>query len=150
MRETEKNKGWVWWREGKAQGAIAGGCVPSINHLLGTKYWFDPKGSIFFIDIPEGASFDKGLAVSEVDSYLADLANAGIFENIAGLVVGRPYRYSVEDLGLLKNIIMDYAKNNDYPVLACANIGHVDPVITLPYGAQAMLDSDADIFSFQR
>jgi len=150
IRQTEKNDGLIWWRKGKAKGAIAGGCVPSINHLLGTKYWLDPKGSVFFIDIPEGISFDKGLAVSEADSYLADLANAGIFENIAGLVVGRPYRYSAEDLNILKTIVIGYAKNKNYPILACANIGHVDPVITLPYGANAVLDSGADLFSFRR
>jgi len=148
-RETRQNKGWIWWRDGKAKGAIAGGCVPSINHLLGTKYWNDPKGSIFFIDIPEGISIDKGLAVSEVDSYLADLANAGIFENIAGLIIGKPYRYSTKDLDLLKTIIMGYAKNNNYPILAGVNIGHVDPIITIPYGAPAIFDSDTNLFSFR-
>ena len=149
-RKIEKNGGWAWWREGRAEGRIAGGCVPSINHLLGTKYWNDPKDSIFFIDIPEGASYNLGLAVSEADSYLADLANAGVFDDIAGLVVGRPYRYSEEESKKLREIIIGYARNKDYPILANVNIGHVDPIITLPYGAPAVLDSKAGRFSFER
>ncbi|HOX30656.1 MAG TPA: LD-carboxypeptidase [Candidatus Paceibacterota bacterium] len=148
-RKTDKNNGWIWWRSGKAAGRIAGGCVPSINHLLGTKYWNDPKGSIFFIDIPEGASLDKGLAVSEADSYLADLANAGVFNSIAGLIVGRPYRYSLKETEKLKEIILGYTQGGDYPVLANANIGHVDPIITLPYGANALLDSAAGQLNFK-
>jgi muramoyltetrapeptide carboxypeptidase len=148
-RKTDKNSGWSWWRAGRAEGRIAGGCVPSFNHLLGTEYWNDSEGSIFLIDIPEGTLFDKGLAVSEADSYLADLANAGVFKNIAGLTVGRPYRYSEEEISKLKEIILGYCRGKDYPILANVNIGHVDPIITLPYGANAVLDSEAGRFGFE-
>ena len=64
-------------------GQVLGGCVPSINHLAGTEYWIDPTGSIFFIDIPEGYEFGKGLPVYTLDAYLSDLDNMEVFEKIA-------------------------------------------------------------------
>lgn len=149
-RKLNKNQGFFWLKEGRAQGRIVGGCVPSINHLLGTKFWIDPKDGIFFIDIPEGQQFNKGLSLSEVGSYLADLYNVGVFDAIKGLIIGRPFGYSQDDFKALADIILNqYAKGNDYPILAQANIGHADPIITIPYGSEAFLDSNRKIFEIE-
>jgi len=147
-RTTYHGEGYAWWREGVAKAPIIGGCIPSINHLLGTKYWVNPEGHILFLDIPEGHSIHEGLPVDELDSYLADLYNVGVFEKISGLVIGRPYHYSNEDIGSLKELLMDrYCKDKKYPILANANIGHVDPVITIPLGANAVIDSGKGVFT---
>lgn len=66
-RATQAHQGYEWWRTGTANGPIWGGAIPSINHLAGTKYWVDPEGSIFFIDIPEGAPGQR-MAQSDIDS----------------------------------------------------------------------------------
>lgn len=146
-RKMEISQGYEWLKEGSVTSHILGGCVPSINHLAGTQYWIDPTGSIFFIDIPEGHDFGKGLAISQLDSYLADLDNLGVFKNIAGLIVGRPYNYSAEEYAQLKKLILYYTQGYNYPILMNANIGHCDPIITLPYAVQVTLDSAKDKFS---
>lgn len=146
-RKLYKNSGYQWPRAGKAEGFLLGGTIPSINHLLGTKYWIDPQGAVFFIDIPEGVSISEGLSISSADSCLADLDNVGVFEKINGLVVGRPYHYTQEETETLKKIILNYASDSDYPVLFNANIGHCDPIITLRYGARAILNSEENYFA---
>jgi len=145
-RTMFKSDGYEWLVEGKASGEIIGGCVPSINHLAGTAYWIDPKGKIFFIDIPEGHEFEKGLSVDSLDSYLADLDNLKVFEKISGLIVGRPYNYTAQDEEDLKRVIKHYAGGYGYPILFNANIGHASPIITIPMGAGTNLDSSKNSF----
>lgn len=146
-RKLLPSEGYSWLRQGEASGSIIGGCVPSINHLAGTDYWIDPAGCIFFIDIPEGHKFGAGLSISELDSYFADLDNLGVFKTITGLIIGRPYNYSSEQADKLAKLIESYTTGNDYPILLNANIGHTDPIITLPMGVQATLQSEENRFS---
>ncbi len=146
-RRLKKNQGYKWLVKGKVKGEIFGGCIPSINHLAGTEYWPNiPKNAIFFLDIPEGYELDKGMPISEVDSYLADLDNLGLFDSIAGLIVGRPYHYSTNEEEELKNIILKYVKKRKCPTLYSANIGHTDPIVTLRYGATVELNSSSNLF----
>ena len=102
---------------------------------------------LFFIDIPEAENFDEGLSASAFDAFLADLDNVGVFEKIKGLIIGRPFHANTEDKKLIYDIVLKYAGNYDYPILADANIGHSDPVITIPIGARGTLDSEKNIFS---
>jgi len=146
-RELQKNSGYIWLKEGQANGNIIGGCVPSINHLTGTEYWIEPDQNLFFIDIPEGHDFGKGLALHSLDSYLSDLDNLGLFQKISGLIVGRPYNYSEEELVKLKERLIYYTQGTNYPILMNVNIGHCDPIITIPFGIQATLDSTKNQFS---
>lgn len=145
-RNMSKSLGYEWLREGQVTAPIIGGCIPSINHLIGSEYWVDPKNKILFIDIPEGPQMDKGLPVDSLDSYLSDLDNIGVFQNISGLIIGRPYHYNDEEIEKLKKIIMYYTENYDYPILFNANIGHSDPIITIPLGVEITLDSKKDMF----
>jgi muramoyltetrapeptide carboxypeptidase LdcA involved in peptidoglycan recycling len=141
-RKLSKNHGYEWLRPGKAKGPILGGAVVSLNHLAGTKYWLDPKDTIYFLDIPESSDITQGLSLSDVDSLLADLDNLNVFETIKGLIIGRPYKYSKAEEKVLKAIVMRYMHNKKCPILYNANIGHVDPIVTLRYGSTAILDSE--------
>ncbi len=145
-RKLKRNSGYQWLIKGSAKGRILGGCIPSINHLAGTKFWPKTKKPIYFIDIPEGERFDQGLSLDKVDSYLADLNNLGVFDSISGLIVGRPFHYSLEEEEGLKKIILKYLGDRKCPTLYNVNIGHTDPIITLPYGAEAEIDSRRNLF----
>ncbi len=144
-RSMNPSKGYEWWKEGKAEGKIIGGCVPSINHILGTEYWIDPRETLFFMDIPESGP-GKPMDTGALDSFFADLDNAKVFENISGLVIGRPYRFSEELDSELKEIVLKYTKPYSYPILYNANIGHCSPNITLPFGISAEIDSSKSLF----
>ncbi len=145
-RKLSKNTGYEWIKEGQAEGPAWGGTIPSINHLLGTKYWIDPQGGMFFLDIPEGESINSGLNLSDADAFLTDLDNAGVFNDITGLIVGRPYRYSGKDHRKFKEIILRITEKYKFPILYNANIGHTNPIITLRYGQKIELNSKANSF----
>lgn len=144
-RKMQLHHGYEWWREGSASGPIFGGAIPSINHMAGTKYWIDPIGSIFFIDIPEGAPGEP-MAQSDIDSYLADLDNLDVFADIAGLIIGRPYRYGEKETDVLKTMIERYTRGYTYPILYNVAIGHTAPIMTVPLGIRAHLESSTDTF----
>lgn len=145
-RKQLRNTGYEWIKKGQAAGFAWGGTIPSINYLLGTKYWIEPKGSVFFLDIPEGKDIDLGLGLSEVDAYLTNLDNAGVFNEITGFIVGRPYRYSKDDHKKFKEIILRITGNYKFPILYNANIGHANPIITLRYGQKIELNSGNNSF----
>ncbi len=145
-RKLNKNKGYQWLRNGQAKGKIIGGCLHSITHLLGTEYWPDHKNKILFIELPEGEEFMKGKPLAEVDAQLADLELTGVLKNINGLIVGRPFRYSDEETEKFKEIILDNTKDYNFPILFGADIGHTDPQITIPLGAEVEIDSKENKF----
>lgn len=144
-RKLIPTKGYEWWRKGESRGQIFGGCIPSMNHLAGTEYMIDFKDKIMFIDIPESNPGEK-LSLADMDSFLADLDNLKVFKNIKGLIIGRPYFYNEDDNAELRKIIDYYTKDQNYPILFNANIGHVSPIITLPLGAEVRLDSRKNSF----
>ncbi len=145
-RELKNNKGFEWLKEGKANGKIIGGCLSSITHLVGTEYWPDHAQKILFIEIPEGQEFSKGEPIFYVDALLADLNNLGLFKQIKGLIVGRPFRYNEEEDEKFKEVILDNTKDYNFPILYGVDIGHTDPQITVPLGAEVEIDSDKTLF----
>jgi muramoyltetrapeptide carboxypeptidase len=97
-RRMKKNKGWQWLRKGRAEGPILGGCITSMMHLRGTKYWPDFSNSIFFWEIPESdCDFTKGRKVEIIDSCLTDLELSSAFQKIKGMIIGRFFGYSEKE-----------------------------------------------------
>ncbi|MBU6500886.1 MAG: LD-carboxypeptidase [Patescibacteria group bacterium] len=139
-RELKKNNGYEWLSQGSAEGPALGGAILSVNHLAGTKYWLDPRGTIFFLDIlkEEGLLNEAG-----VDSLLTDLDNMNLFDSIKGLVVSRPAGFSEEENIRIKNMVSRFVKDKKYPTLFNANVGHADPIITLRYGRVLRLNSSS-------
>ena len=145
-RELKENRGYEWLREGLAKGKITGGCLHSLTHLIGTEYWPDHQDKILFIETPEGEDFRKGEPLAEVDAQLADLEIAGIFKEIKGLIIGRPFQYTKEEEEKFKEIILDNTKDYNFPILYGIDIGHTDPQITIPLGVEAEINSEKNSF----
>jgi muramoyltetrapeptide carboxypeptidase len=147
-RKMQPNPGWRWLRSGRAQGPISGGCIASLMHVRGTKYCPDWKGKILFWEISESeADFSKGDPPSLIDSYLADLDNSGIFSQISGMVIGRTFGYEASELQNLFDVVAARTQGYSFPILYGVDIGHTDPMMTIPGGIQATLDAVSDIFS---
>lgn len=146
------NTGYEWWKKGSVVGEIFGGAIPSVNHLLGTEYEINFKNKVFFLDLPEGYNPGENLSMADVDAYLADLFNAGVFYKIKGLIIGRPYGYrdDMEKYNQLKEIIINYTKDTNYPILFNVDFGHTSPMITIPLGAKVKLDSKQNRFEIKK
>jgi muramoyltetrapeptide carboxypeptidase len=138
-RERARNPGYRWLRRGTARGGALPACVPSMNHLAGTKYWIRPEGKILMLDILALGSSQEGL----IESHLVDLRNMGVFSEIAGLTVGRPFGYSDAGRERLFAHIEELAVGN-YPIVLGMDLGHTDPMLTIRYGQTVELDGDRD------
>lgn len=90
---------------------------------------------------------------------MADLVNLGIFEKITGLVIGRPYKYPEEqtkkqkergepsEKEQFKQMVLAQCFGTNFPILFNVDIGHTDPILTIPLNALASLDSERDEFA---
>lgn len=151
LRETAPTPPVVWLRPGTALGPIFGGTLRKLVALSGTPY-LPPKmhlGAIFFFEISQGED-STPMPLFRVRSDIVDLINTGLFDDIAGLVVGRTYLYDEETTKELKEIIVELVEGGgwQWPVLFGVDIGHTSPMITVPFGAKTRLDSVKDEFCF--
>ncbi|MFH1694560.1 MAG: S66 peptidase family protein [Patescibacteria group bacterium] len=146
-RKMQDNNGWQWIKDGEATGPIMGGCITSIMHLRGTEYWPDFSGSILFWETPESSDdFTSGENPENIDSYLTDLELSGVFDSISGMIVGRPFGYAEDSEKKLIEIIENRTRKYTFPILYNVNIGHSDPMITVPIGVQAWINSKNNSF----
>lgn len=77
--------------------------------------------------------------------------------DIKGLVIGRDYKYTTSMQYELASVVLDIftafvdpsvADGAQGPILTNVDIGQTSPLLTLPIGALASLDSDSDEFLF--
>lgn len=148
-RKMQENKSWQWLKKGNVTGPILGGCITSMMHLRGTKYWPDFSESILFWEIPESDSdFTKGEKPANIDAYLADLELSGVFSKIKGMIIGRPFGYTDDETKELIEIILKNAADYNFPIIFNIDIGHTDPMITIPLGVKVRIDSEKDDLVF--
>ena len=122
---------------GKASGVLLGGCLAMISTLLGTPFSPDYRGSILFIE-------DVGEKPYKIDRYLAHLKQAGVFEEINGLILGEFLDCVAEDdeeSFTISELIDQYFSESTYPVIKDFPYGHGDVKITMPIGCQTQMDT---------
>jgi muramoyltetrapeptide carboxypeptidase LdcA involved in peptidoglycan recycling len=134
-RRLQDSPGWTWLKPGFAQGPLVGGCLESLDHLRGTRFWPEWRGAIFFFETSEEAPPPE-----RVDSLLMDYENMGILPQLAGMIVGRPMRYSENQKKELLEVLLARTKHYDFPIIAGMDFGHTAPQFILPLGCQAEID----------
>ena len=142
-RAMKTNPGWRWLREGKASGRLIGGNLSIMLTLVGTPYWAPLRGAILCL---EEVNFGDGL-LRKVDKSLAQCQQMGLFDQIAGLVIGKVNELSEEEEKLFESLILEYTAGSQFPILTGVDFGHTAPQLTLPIGIQASLNSQQDRFS---
>ncbi len=141
-RELRPNPGWLTVREGTAEGPLLGGCLEIIAwHLKGSSAWLDLTGAVLFLETAGTAP-----TPDNVDSWLTDLEQLGVFDAVAGLVWGRPAGVGPEQVETLWDVVRARTEAAALPVLVNVDFGHSDPMLTLPQGANARLDAGAQTF----
>ncbi|MFN4298669.1 MAG: LD-carboxypeptidase [Thermaurantimonas sp.] len=124
---------------GVAQGPLIGGNLSVLYSLLGSKSFPDLRGAILMLE-------DLDEYLYHIDRMLYALKRAGVFEGLAGLVVGSftnmhdnqvPFGYSVSD------ILLHHFAHRGIPVAFEANIGHHTDQRAFIHGADAVLEVDS-------
>ncbi|KAG7391253.1 hypothetical protein PHYBOEH_006756 [Phytophthora boehmeriae] len=140
------NRGHTWLRFGSATGRILGGCLPTLLQVRGTEYMPDLQDAILLIETPEGAQFDQGMTLSDVNVALGWLRMDGTFGKIRGLIVGRAFAYSDDQVDELQRFILHHTRGTSFPILYGVDVGHTNPILTVPLGCKIALDSFTNSF----
>ncbi|KAI0100298.1 peptidase family S66 [Nemania sp. FL0031] len=150
----EPTPAWVWIRPGKGEGRLFGGCLTVMARLAGVRDIVpDWKGRVVFLETAIGEDSIGGNPIYRVQAGIADLIAQGVFEDVAGLVVGRPFGYTTPELreeyiNVIKGLLCDGPLGEKkFPILFNVDFGHTSPLVTLPYDTLASLDSDKDQFT---
>lgn len=114
-------------KKGNAQGELVGGNLALVYALLGTKYSFDFKDKILFIE-------DIGENFYALDRMIMSLELAGVFTKIKGLIIGgmtnmgdekenKQYEESFDEFAY--KLISDRIKKYKFPVVFAFPNGHI-------------------------
>jgi len=120
---------------------LIGGCLESLQHLRGTRFWPDWEGAIFFFETSEGKP-----SPSKVDGILMDYENMGVLEKLRGLLVGRPMKYSETERRQLREVILERTRRYTFPIITDMDFGHTAPQFTIPIGVRARIDTEQERF----
>jgi len=136
-RAMEPGSGWVCIRPGATEGWLMGGCVETLCwHVKGSDSWLNLDGAVLYLETSEDAP-----SPAEVDAYLVDLENLGVFERVRALIVGRPMGYSAEQAEQLWAVAADRTARSGIPVIGNLDCSHTDPMLTLPLGTNVAVDA---------
>jgi muramoyltetrapeptide carboxypeptidase len=142
-RDWKKNPGWEVLREGHAKGRAVGGNLSTLMLLAGTECWPDLNGAILFLEDDEAST------PQVFDRDITHLKQMGAFDRLYGLVIGRsPTEAGFGGDDSLAMIFNDLLGDCDIPVVAGADIGHTDPMFTIPLGTRCELSTDKKRLTF--
>ena len=126
---------------GPGEGPLVGGCLSLFNNLMGTPYFPNVAGGILVLE-------DIGENAQHLDRMLSQFKMAGFFhgeERINGLVLGQfidTWENGDEDDFLLDELVRDIIGKVDFPIVSSIAYGHGMRKMTLPLGANVMLNGD--------
>lgn len=121
-------------QRGEAAGIALGGNLRSLAQLAGTPYWPDWRGTILFWECADE------LHVMVQD--LIHLSNTGVFDQIAGMVIGRTSHleenfYERERVIPLDVLLLDVLDlRGRFPIVREAPIGHDAENLAIPMGVR--------------
>ena len=120
---------------GQARGPLIGGNLSVVAGIAGSPYMPDLRGAILFLE-------DVGEAVYRVDRMLTQLRLAGALDGLAGFIFGQCTRCSAADGSLpLEQVLQDHIAPLGIPAWSGALLGHVEPILTVPIGAEVTMDA---------
>ncbi len=127
-------------RGGKASGPLVGGNLSVLVAMAGSSYWPSFEGAILALE-------DVNEAIYRVDRMLSTLRNAGVFERLAGVVLGGFTNCTSGEGGYssftLDEVFDDYFLRLGVPAFSGAAFGHIKRKYTLPIGLPVEIDADA-------
>lgn len=126
---------------GTGEGTLAGGCLTLLAALAGTPDQVDFDGAVAFFE-------EVGEEPYRVDRAISQLLAAGCFEGVRGIVVGEhtDCRPQANSLGL-EAVFEELLVPLGVPCIATLPLGHGRHQATLPLGATARLDADAQLLT---
>ena len=136
-RHIEDNDGHWILRQGTGRGTLVGGNLCTLNLLHGTSFMPSLADAVIVVEDDletNGSTFARDLV---------SLSHQADFDRISALVIGRFQRASAIDRPTLTGIIDTLGLADHVPVVANVDVGHTDPMATLPIGGIARIMADS-------
>ncbi len=127
------------------EGTVWGGNLAMIVSLLGTPYFPRIDGGILYLE-------DIAEHPYRVERMLLQLQHAGVLERQRAVVLGdfSGYKLAPNDNGYDFDTMLAHLRATlPLPVLTGLSFGHIPRRVTIPFGAQGRLASNADGFILQ-
>lgn len=139
-KTTEKklyeNK-WITGYNGVAKGRLMGGNLNTMYGFIGSSYFPSiEQGDILLIE-------DSMKDSSTVEKNFAMLKVQGVFDKVAGIILGKHEQY--DDLGTGKqplDLLLEQLDGLDIPILSGFDTCHTHPMHPLAIGKQVKLDAE--------
>lgn len=123
---------------GSACGRLIGGNLNTMQGFWGTPYMPEIKaGDLLLLE-------DSLKDAADVERSFSLLKLSGVFDRIGGLILGKHELFDDCGTGRMPyQILQEVIGMVDFPILAQFDCCHTHPMLTLPLGASAKLDADA-------
>ena len=127
----------TYLKGGQVKGVMVGGCLSVLCGLCGTPYFPDLKNKILLLE-------DVGEKTYRVENMLNQIKYQKNFDKIKGIVFGQFAKCVVADPedGTLPEIIDDFIKDLNIPIISDFLYGHIPSRYVLPIGKEVLLDAD--------
>jgi muramoyltetrapeptide carboxypeptidase len=123
---------------GEATGPMIASNVASLLALAGTARWPDLAGAVLLLEAAEGHSLD------DLRVALVRLKSMGCLEDLVALGVGRFTATSDVRRDTLVAMLRDLVPAS-IPTVVDLPFGHVDPIVSLPFGAPCRVVADETV-----
>ncbi len=130
------------YREGICEGRLIGGCITDLVKLFGTPYQPNFESKVLFLE-------SYVLKPQELLAHLTHLKQAGVFNQIKGLILGN---FLVDDSKHkvdLKQLFLDELSEFKFPILKTKDFGHNSHMAPLPIGGLVRLNATQKQITFK-
>lgn len=138
-RQWNENTGWKCLRPVFAEGEILALNLNTLLSAAGTPYWPDLSGKILLLE-------DMYAPQSRTERGLYQLKLMGVFEQIVGLIFGKPEEFDAEESTFTyDDLIMDAVGPVSYPVVSNFDCAHTVPMISIPQLSRIKLSASDEV-----
>jgi muramoyltetrapeptide carboxypeptidase len=123
------------FKKGKVYGPLLGGNLALVSSLLGTDYFPNLEGAVFFIEETEEPPY-------RIDRMLTQILLAGALDSVAGIIIGRCNPVEGKPEADLIKVFNERLSELRCPMAYGFPIGHIPDQWTLPQGISAAVDFD--------
>lgn len=138
-RQWEKNEGWTVLSPGTAEAPILALNLNTLLSAAGTRYWPEFKDKILLVE-------DMDAPLSRTERSLRQLSMIGVFDEIAGLIVGKPENFNAEGASFsYDDLIQEVVGKRPYPIISQFDCSHCVPMISVPQLTPVRLSAANDL-----
>ncbi|MFN8074462.1 MAG: S66 peptidase family protein [Kineosporiaceae bacterium] len=133
-RALQPSPGWAVLAPGQARGPLLGGNIETLSVLVGTPYLPSFEGAVLLCET-------TATSVSAFAQKWQHLESAGVLSGVRGVLLGRTFRAGAAVESGVREVVRRAARDLGVPAVAGLDVGHPDPMLTLPLGCEVDLST---------